>query len=248
MPFLGALIIAIQIAFAIHVVRTGRETFWIYIIAFLPGIGCAVYFFTQFLPDMKHSRTVRIAGNRLLKAIDPERELRKRQDELELADTVENRVKLAQECIEAGFYQDAIPLLSRCLSNGHNEPDIMLKLAQAQFGAEQYLATIHTLDSLIAEHPKFRSNDGHLLYARSLESARRNEEALKEYEALAVSFPGEEGRIRYAQLLLKTGNITQAKKVFEEVLLRAKRAPKYYKRKEQEWIKQAEQMLKTLEA
>ena len=39
MPVLGGLIILIQIAFAIHAIRTGRETFWIYIIAFLPGIG-----------------------------------------------------------------------------------------------------------------------------------------------------------------------------------------------------------------
>jgi hypothetical protein len=246
MPFLGILIIAIQVGFAIHAVRTGRDSFWVYIIAFVPLVGCIVYFITQVLPDLRNSHSVRVAGNRLLKAIDPERELRKRQDELEFTDTVENRVRLAQECIEAGFYQDAIPLLSRCLSNGHNEPDIMLKLAQAQFGAEQYLATIHTLDSLIAEHPKFRSHAGHLLYARSLESARRNEEALKEYEALVVSFPGEEGRVRYAQLLLKTGNTTQAKKVFEEVLVRAKRAPKNYKRNEQEWIKQAEQTLKTI--
>jgi hypothetical protein len=29
--------------------------------------------------------------------------------------------------------------------------------------------------------------------------------------------------------------------------LRARRSPKYYRRKEQEWLKQAEQLLKTLQ-
>ena len=246
MPLLGVLIIAMQIGFAIHAVRSGRDTFWIYIIAFLPLLGCAVYFFTQVLPDLQQSRTVRNAGNRLLKAIDPERELRKRQDELALADTVENRLKLANECVEAGFYQDAIPLLERCLNNGHDEPDIMLKLAQAQFGAAQYDATIQTLDNLIAANPNFRSDDGHLLYARSLEAVGRDSEALAEYAILANTFPGEEGRMRYAQLLLKTGDKLKAQSVLNEMLLRAKRAPSYYKRKEQAWIKQASEALKTL--
>jgi hypothetical protein len=244
MPILGGLIILIQIAFAIHAIRTGRETFWIYIIAFLPGIGCAVYFFTQVLPDMQRDPSVRQAGNRLLKAIDPERELRRRQDELEIADTVANRVKLADECIEAGFHSDAIPLLQRCLNNGHDDPDIMLKLAQAQFGAGQYQSSITTLDDLIKANPNFRSHDGHLLYARSLEALGNTAQALEEYQALATAFPGEEARLRYAQLLQHSGQHGKAHQVLQEILLRAKRAPKYYRRKEQEWVKQAEQMLK----
>ena len=151
MPIVGVLIVLLQIGFAIHVVRTGRETFWIYIIAFLPLLGCAVYFFTQVMPDMGNNRTVRRASNQLLKALDPERELRKRKDELELADTVENRVKLADECIEAGFFTEAIPLLNRCLQNGHDGTYIYLKLGQAQFAAHQAAASVQTLDELITK-------------------------------------------------------------------------------------------------
>ncbi|TXH69658.1 MAG: tetratricopeptide repeat protein [Thiothrix sp.] len=244
MPILAILVILIQIGFAIHVVRTGRETFWIYIIAFLPLLGCAVYFFTQVLPDMGNSRTVRRASNQLLKALDPERELRKRKDELDLADTIENRIKLADECIEAGFFTDAIPLLERCIRNGHDEPDIYLKLAQAQFGANQPQATVATLDELITKHPQFRSHDGHLLYARALEAAGNPVRALEEYQALVTTFPGEEARWRYAQLLQQQGQTHQARQLLEEMQLRARRSPKYYRQKESEWIKQAESFLK----
>lgn len=244
MPILGALVILIQIGFAIHAVRTGRETFWIYIIAFLPGLGCAVYFFTQILPEMGNNHNVRRAGNRLLKAIDPERELRKRKDELEIADTIENRVKLADECIEAGFHSEAITLLQRCINNGHDDPDIILKLAQAQFGANQPQAVVQTLDNLIKTHPNFRSPDGHLLYTRALEASGEPARALEEYQALISSFPGEEARLRYAQLLQQQGQTGKARQVLEEIQLRARRAPKYYRRKEQEWIKQADIMLK----
>lgn len=244
MPVLGGLILLMQIAFAIHAIRSGRETFWLYIIAFLPGIGCAIYFFTQVLPDMQNNYTVRKAGNRLLKAMDPERELRRRKEELEIADTVANRVKLAEECIEAEFYDEAITLLQRCQQNGHDDPDILLKLAQAQYGSGQYQAAINTLDNLIATHPGFRSPEGHLLYARSLEGAGDTANALEEYQALVDNFPGEEARLYYAKLLEMDGQNSKARQVLKEILLRSKRAPKYYRRKEQPWIRQAEQMLK----
>ena len=246
MPVLGGLIILIQIAFAIHAIRTGRETFWIYIIAFLPGIGCAVYFFTQILPEMQNNRAVRSAGNTILKALDPERELRRRKEELEIADTVQNRVKLADECIESGFPAEAIALLQRCLNNGHDDPDILLKLAQAQFVAAQFQETVDTLDSLIRANPNFRSPDGHLLYARSLEALGKIPQALEEYQALTASFPGEEARWHYAELLMSLGQTDKAQQVLQEMLLRTKRAPKYYRRKEQEWVKHAEQALKGL--
>ncbi len=88
MPVLGGLLFVIQIMSAVHVVRTGRDRYWIYLILFIPGLGCLLYFITQVLPDVGQSPTVRRAGSSLVKAIDPERELRRRKDELELSDSV----------------------------------------------------------------------------------------------------------------------------------------------------------------
>jgi hypothetical protein len=245
MTFLGILLFIVQAAFAVHVIRTGRETYWILIIMGIPALGCALYFFTQVLPDSRNNYTVRKTGNQLLKAIDPERELRARKEELAVVDTVENRLKLADECIEAGLYDEAIPLLQKTLDTTHeNDPYMLLKLAQALFGKQDYQETVNTLELLIEKNPDFQSHDGHLLYARSLEALHRTDEALQEYKALAVSYPGEEGRIRYAQLLQQTNQPDEARRVFEDVLTRTKRAPKYYAKKEKQWIAIARQELK----
>nr|CAA6822030.1 MAG: Unknown protein [uncultured Thiotrichaceae bacterium] len=245
MTFLGILLFIVQAAFAVHVIRTGRETYWIFIIMGIPALGCAVYFFTQVLPDSRNSYTVRKTGNQLLKAIDPERELRARKDELEIVDTVENRLKLADEYIEAGQYDDAIPLLKKSLDTTHEDDPYMLeKMAQALFGKEDYQETINTLELLIEKNPHFQSHDGHLIYARSLEALDKTDEALEEYKALATSYPGEEGRVRYAQLLITKNQPDAAQQVFQDVLARTKRAPKYYVKKEKQWIAIAKQGLK----
>jgi len=94
MPFVAGLILILQICFAIHAIKTGKDYFWLSIIAFLPGLGCAVYFFTQVLPEINQSHTANKVGNSLRKSLDPKRELRERKLELERADTIDNRRKL----------------------------------------------------------------------------------------------------------------------------------------------------------
>jgi hypothetical protein len=127
-------IVALQILLVVHAVRTGRETIWIWILVFVPGIGCAAYFITRIMPELGHSRTVRKAQKRLTKAIDPQRELRKLKDELAIADTMQNRMRLADQCSEAGIYEEALGLYQRCLSGPNadpNDPSVMLRIADA---------------------------------------------------------------------------------------------------------------------
>jgi hypothetical protein len=240
-PFVGLLILALQIFFAVHAIRTNKQSFWLWIIILAPGIGCAVYFITQFLPEAAGSRTVRQARNTLIRAVDPERELRRRKEALAFTNTVANRVALADECLEAGMYLDAIELLQEALSGLHaTDPAIMERLARAQFLARQPDRCLATLDALIAANPSYRSPDSHLLYARSLEGVGRTEDATKEYEVLRTSFPGEEARVRYALLLKSTGHTEQAAELFRETLSRAQRAPGHYRAREREWLKIAE--------
>ncbi len=244
MPAIGVLLLLVQIAFAVHVVRTGREIYWIFIIIFLPAIGCLIYFITQIMPEFGQNRTLRKAGGGLARAIDPQRELRRRKEELAVVDTIENRVKLAEECLAAGLATDAIELLQPCLRGGNeNDPNILLTLSQAQFTAEQFSASRQTMEHLIAANPTFKSHDGHLLYARTLEALDLKELALQEYAVLATSYPGEEARVRYGMLLQRIGQPEQARQLFTESLNRAKRAPGYYRRKEQQWLKLAKQNL-----
>lgn len=237
MPYIA--IVALQLFFVVHAVRTGRETIWIWILVFVPGIGCAAYFLTQILPELGQSRTVRRAQNRLTKAIDPGRELRKLKDDLAVADTQQNRQRLAEECLDAGMYADAIELYERCLSGPNTDPDdpnILLRIAEAQFHGGSPLQSRETLERLRKANPAFRSADGHLLYARSVEAAGDERAALEEYAAVAGYYPGEEARVRYALLLGKLGQTERARSLFEETLTRTRRAPRHYQRAQREWI------------
>lgn len=236
MPILAALTLAIQVGFAIHCVKTGRDRQWLYFIIFVPLIGGLAYFFTQVLPDLQDSSTVRQAVGSLAKAVDPHGELRRRKEELEVSDNIDNRLRLADECMEVGFHEEAQELFQSCLTAHHaDDPDILLRVAEAQFAQDRYADVRQTLETIVERNPDYQSTSGHLLYARTLE-ALDDAGAAAEYEVLLATFPGEEARVRYAQLLERLGDSERADELYKETVVRARRAPKYYRRAQKSWI------------
>jgi hypothetical protein len=199
------------------------------------------------LPNLGTSPTARRAVRGVRERIDPEHGKRKAARNLEVADTLDNRRRLAEQSLASGDYQQAEALYRKSLTGMYaTDPHLMLGLAQAQLALGQADEARATLDALIAANPKFRSTDGHLLYARAHAAEGNIAAALHEYEALVQGFPGEEARVRQAQLLKVDGQRTKAAEVLREVLKRSSLAPKYYRREQRAWIDLAKRELQDL--
>ena len=233
--------IALQIACAVHAVRTGRPMYWVFILLIGSYIAVVIYLLAEVLPGMGNNRTARRAMQGLRDKVDPERGKRMASQRLDAADTLENRITLAEESLRSGDYAHAAELYRFSLKGLYKtDPHLMLGLAKAQFGLCEFAETKQTMDALIAANPNFRSTDGHLLYARAVEGTGDVKTALHEYETLAPGYPGEEGRARYGLLLKRDGQLAKAGEVFSDIIKRAKAAPKYYQREQREWIEIAE--------
>lgn len=77
MPIFGAgLHILVALFFAVHVVRTRRELYWLVLLFGFPLLGNIVYFFAVFLPQSRLERSLGKAGAIVLEKTDPGRGLR----------------------------------------------------------------------------------------------------------------------------------------------------------------------------
>lgn len=236
--------VVLQIACAVHVVRTGRPMYWIWLLLIGSYIAIAVYFFAEILPGLGNSPTSRKALRSAHDRIDPDRHRRKAARQLDVADTALNRKTLAEESLRSGDFQQAEQLYRSALTGLYKtEPNLMLGLAQAQFGLQQPQQARDTLDALIAANPAFRSHEGHLLYARAVEACGDIPKALEEYAAVVAGFPGEEARVRYAQLLKRHGQTEQARELLNESLKRADLSPAFYRREQRPWLDLAKREL-----
>ena len=179
--------------------------------------------------------------------LDPEQDLRRYQDEARLIGDVASRQRFADELIRQGRSPEAIGIYRQTLSGLYeHDPNLLLGLARAQFASGAFSEARSTLDGLIAHNPEFRSPDGHLLYARSLEGEGNLDKALEEYAAVSKYYAGAEAPLRYAQLLRASGKQEQARRVLKELLEHARLAPRHYRKMQQQWLAEAERELAAL--
>jgi hypothetical protein len=242
----GIVSLLIQAAFIVHVIKTGRNQLWIWVLIIpviaLPGI--LAYIAIEIIPGLLRGRTAQRAARGLRKAVDPGRELRRYETEVGVGGNVASRQRYAEELVRHERYDEAIAQYRQALTGLYeHDPNLMLGLAQAQFGKGDASGARATLDELIRLNPDFRSPAGHLLYARALEAEGNMPKALEEYRVVAGSFPGAEAAVRYAQLLQAQGHKEEAQKVARELLQQARIAPGHYRRAQREWLEAAERLV-----
>jgi hypothetical protein len=234
----------IQILLIIHVIRTGRNQLWIWVLLFLPLAGGVAYVVVEMLPELVRSRTARRTARGLRKAMDPGADLRRFESEARVGGNVASRQRYAEELARHGRYDEAIGQYREALTGLYeHDPNLMLGLAQAQFGKGDAAGARATLDELIRLNPDFRSPVGHLLYARALETEGNVQKALEEYRVLATSYPGAEAAVRYAQLLQAQGERAEAQRIVRELLEQARIAPGHYRRAQRTWLEAAQRLL-----
>ena len=230
------LTLIVQCCFVYHVFKTGRPAWWAYVILGAPVIGCIAYYFVEIFPGSREHVAANRATRDIARALNPDKELKRCLETVEIAPTVENKVALAQEWLRFGRAQEAIDLYRETRTGPHaDDPDLALGLALAYAAAGNFVQTRTIAEELRARHGKFRENDVALLHARALEGLGEDTSALDEYERLADTAVGLEAKVRYGQLLKRLGHETQARSVFEDVLAHAKRFNVKHE-EEQAWV------------
>jgi hypothetical protein len=211
---------------------------------FVPVVGMAAYFIAEMMPELMQTRTARQATSGLARAINPGKGMREALRRVEITPTAQNKALLAEEHLLAGQPAEAAALYRDALVGVHaTDPGMMLGLARALFAEGNSVETQAVLEKLREANPDYNAPDGHLLYARSLEDQGKIDAALEEYRALAVYYPGQEARCRYAMLLLRSGRADEARRMFAEICQLIEYGPRHQRRAQREWYDIAKRAL-----
>jgi hypothetical protein len=232
--------LAVQIFFGIHAIKTGRPFVWVLVIILTSLIGCLAYVVIELAPEWWASRSGRQVKNAIGNKIDPEKNLKAAQKACEQVDSIQNRMKLAEQYVLLNRFNEARELYAKSMTGIYAEdPQIMLGLAKTELGLDNFEAVINVLDKLKTSNPDFKSQEGHLMYARALEGSGRIQEAIHEYEIVSVNYPTPEPACRLAQLYKSQGNKTKADNLFQSVVMRSASASKLFNEANKEWVKLA---------
>ncbi|MBI3150108.1 MAG: tetratricopeptide repeat protein [Betaproteobacteria bacterium] len=243
MPVLAAVIILIQFLFAYHVLKTGRPYWWVFIIFAAPIMGSLIYYFVEVFPNSSEHRKAHKTARKIAQALNPDADLKRRAEELEICGSVDNRIALAEECMRHQMYPEAIKLLESCLTGAFAaDGNILLALARAYVEGQHWEKAKSAVHKAQEAAPNQRPQDASLLEARILEGQGEHDAAISAYRKLIPSFVGLEARYRYGCLLSKIGHHSAATQVFDEVIMHSKRFASSLE-DEQRWASAARQAI-----
>jgi hypothetical protein len=244
--FVWMLVPVLQVIFAIHVLRTGRPFWWVFVILFFPFVGSLVYFFVEFLPAVRGGRGPSMAKE-VARKLNPGAEIKRLEDVAALTPTVNNRMELARAYLRAGRTGEAILTYESCAQGIHaDDPRLLYETSIAYFDAERFGEARVAFERLRKQG--VITPEQQLLGARVYEEAGDVQAALAAYQALAGRGAGEEGRTRYALLLKKMGRDDEAYAIFDQIVRHARVSSSHYRREEKEWIEIAKREMKAKEA
>ena len=239
------LVWAIQLALIVHVLKTGRSRYWIFILIFMPLIGGLAYLVIELLPEFSSSISGQRAMANVKKAFDPGGAVRQHQAAWEQSPNTDNARRYAEALLDAGEGAKAEAIVDQALSGMFaHEPTLLLVKARLQVDQGRMEEALESLQALQEHNPDFRSADGHLLYARSLGATGQIEKALNEYTLVAGYFPGVEARYRRALCLKTAGKNEESIAELEAILKDAKLAPAHFRKSQKAWLDAARQEIR----
>jgi hypothetical protein len=235
LPAFG-LSLVIAVLLCVHVVRTHREMFWLWIILIFQPIGGIVYFVAVILPELLGGPTARKLSHAARETLDPARAYREAKAAHDLTPSVHNQMRLAAAAAELGRHDEAEALYAAALQGVHaDDPALLLGRAKALIELNRPAEALEMLEQLAAQGDPGRTPQATLAFARAYEGLGRTTEADHAYEWAAPRLPGLEAAARQAAFLAKTGRTAQAREALGEMDKRIARANPHFKKEARAW-------------
>jgi hypothetical protein len=247
-PFLGlGAHVVVAIFFAIHALRNGRNLYWLFILFAFPLLGSIVYFFVEFLPEIRRSRAVNVTGKAVRSMIDPGRALREAERAVELSPSADNRVRFATALFDAGRLDEAITQYqSAAIGLLEFDPMLNIGLARTLLAQNRAIEARAVIERYM-HHEKNRLPGGlPLLYARILAACNDQTAALAQFERVVGEDPSPEARSRYGEYLSVIGNTGRASEILNAFLADVKHWPRNVRALNRESIELAERTLRQI--
>lgn len=235
LPALG-LSLLLSVLLCVHVVRTGREMYWLFIILLFQPIGGIVYAAAIILPEMLRGPAIRKAGHAARETLDPTRDYREAKVAADETPTVHNQMKLAVAAAALGRWEEAEALYRQAAQGVHAEdPALLLGRVNALVELGRHAEALPLLEALSREGDKGRTPQMTMAYARAYDGLGRAAEADAAYEQAAARVPGLEGLARRAAFLARQGRRDEAQAILTDIDQRLAKSPPHFRKEGRVW-------------
>jgi hypothetical protein len=234
-PAIG-LSVVFSILMCVHVYRTGRELYWMFIILMFQPIGGIVYGLMNVLPEVMGGSTARRLQSKAARTLDPTRAYREAKAACEESPTVGNRMRLAQAASDLGRFDEAEREFADAMQGIHSDdPSLMLGRAQALVELGRHAEALPILEQLGEHGDKGRTPQAAIAMGRAYHALGQYAEADDAFTWATERLPGLEAWARYAVFLNDTGRRDEARAIVADLDKRYAKTKSHFRAEAKRW-------------
>ena len=236
------LIIALQIFCVYHLFKNRNNYYWIFLIIFIPLIGCVIYIITQ----VYNKRDAEKITNEITHIINPTKKIKDLQKQLQFSETYQNRVNLADAYLEIKDYNNAIPqYLEAIEGNMQNDFYVIKQLIEAYFNIDDNDNVVLYAEK-INSHLEFKKSRSQFLYGLALEKLGKFKAAETNLRAIDIRYSFYNERLILSKFLISRKKEAEAKEILKEIHTESQHMTKPNKKLFRATIQEVEKLLTSM--
>ncbi len=225
LPFgLGFLLTALAV---LHWIRRRPDTYWLFVILFLPTIGPIIYLAVEALPEMRDPDFFKVFPRR--------RRIRELEGIVQENPSAGNYEELGQLYLDDGKWQKARNAYDRAISARTDSPDPFYRRAIAEIETGDFQSAVPDLERAVAADPKFDFQRAAGLLAYAYSKTGQTEKAAALYGEVIKTSTLTETQYHYAEFLAQQGRKAEAKEWLQRILAKRRTQPGFLRRRERKW-------------
>ncbi|HET6323154.1 MAG TPA: tetratricopeptide repeat protein [Planctomycetaceae bacterium] len=237
----GLLFTGFTIWMLIECIRSDPERqMWWWVIVVLPGIGPLIYFFARWLPAHHVPMPRWVAGLRR------GAEIRRLESAAYQIGNAYHFVHLGDALRDTGHFDRANDAYARALEKEPSNLAALWGAALVDTHFKDYDAARDRTNKILQSDPQYKFGDVSLLYAKSLLSLDRADEATAHLQKHVKRWRHPEGLYLLACLESQSGRIQEARDNLQAMLMEIESSPPPIARKQGAWRRRGRQLLRRL--
>jgi hypothetical protein len=231
----------LQAVAVLHFVRRRPDGYWLWIILIGGGLGAMAYIVAEVIPDAAILR-----GS--LSGFTRRRRILELEGLILVNPAIGNREELADLYLEEHKYAEARRLYDQVIQAHPDDIDPYYRRGLAELATADAQAALADLERVVAKDPKYDFHRAMGLVGQAQSLAAQPARADQSFQAAIAMSTLSETYFNYASFLASQHRTAEAREFAQRILDKKPTMPRYLRRRERPWFRQAQALLKRLPA
>ena len=211
----------LQLLCLVHIVKTHRNTYWIWIVIAVPYIGGLAYLILEIIPGLSSAPRIHSVKDQLTDLVKPNGKFEIIEQKARFSPTFKNMVEYADALMARNDYGKALEIYTAQNAGAfRNDPELVYRTASALYRMERYPDAKKTIVELMETNESFRKKSReNLLYLAIIEKTESPDFVRDEYQKTLHRIQNNSIEIPYIEFLMNNDYTAELETIFARIHL-----------------------------